>query len=184
MRVFIALELPSDIKEAAVAIQRELMKSEAPVGWVRAEGMHLTLKFLGEVSSSRLSEIEKALGQAAEGTGSLQIAVRGIDVFPSSKNPRVIWLGIQPENDRLLRLQERIDRILAPLGFLREKREFRPHLTLGRVKSSRGLDDLMKVMAVHHHFLAGECRLEELHLMQSELRQEGAVYTKLWSVAL
>lgn len=199
MRVFIALELPSDIKEAAVAIQRELMKSEAPVGWVRAEGMHLTLKFLGEVLSSRLPEIEKALGQAAEGTGSLKIAVCGIDVFPSPKNPRVIWLGIQPENDRLFRLQERIDRILASLGFLREKREFRPHLTLGRVKSSpifmgariwprrwpsRGLDDLMKGMAVHHHFLAGECRLEELHLMQSELRQEGAVYTKLWSVAL
>ncbi|MBI3595750.1 MAG: RNA 2',3'-cyclic phosphodiesterase [Nitrospirae bacterium] len=198
MRVFIALELPSVIKEAAAAIQRELMKSEAHVGWARTDGMHLTLKFLGEVSASQLSEIEKALESAVKGlpppagrtgagqagTGSMKITVRGIGVFPNPRNPRVVWLGIQPEDDRLLRLQERIDRALAPLGFPPERRDFRPHLTLGRVKSSRGLDDLMKVMAVHHHFLAGECTLGELHLMQSELKREGAVYTKLWSVAL
>jgi len=191
MRVFIALELPSAIKAAAAAVQRELMTSEADVGWVRTEGMHLTLKFLGEVSDSRLSEIEKALESAVKGlssgqagTGSMKITVRGIGVFPGPRNPRVIWLGIQPEDDRLLRLQERIDRALAPLGFPPEKRDFRPHLTLGRVKSSRGLDGLMKAMAVHHHFLAGECTLGELHLIQSELKREGAVYTRLYSVAL
>jgi 2'-5' RNA ligase len=184
MRVFVALELPPAIKESAAAVQRELMKSEAQVGWVRTEGMHLTLKFLGEVSESQLSEIEKALESAAGGTGSIKITVRGIGVFPNPKNPRVVWLGIQPEDDRLLRLQERIDRAMAPLGFPPEKRDFRPHLTLGRVKSSRGLDDLMKVMAVHHHFLAGECTLGELHLIQSELKPGGAVYTRLCSVAL
>jgi 2'-5' RNA ligase len=184
MRVFVALELPSAIKEAAAAIQRELMKSEAQVGWVRADGMHLTLKFLGEVSDAQLDGIEEGLASAAAGTGSLKITVRGIGVFPNPKNPRVVWLGIQPEDDRLSRLQERIDRALTPLGFPPERRDFRPHLTLGRVKSSRGVDDLMKAMAVHHHFLAGDCTLGELHLIQSELRREGAVYTKLWSVAL
>jgi len=191
MRVFIALELPSAIKAAAASVQRELMTSEADVGWVRTEGMHLTLKFLGEVSASRLSEIEKALESSVKGlpagqagSGSMKITVRGIGVFPNPRNPRVVWLGIQPEDDRLLRLQERIDRALAPLGFPAEKRDFRPHLTLGRVKSSRGLDGLMKAMAAHHHFLAGECTLGELHLIQSELKREGAVYTKLYSVAL
>jgi len=176
--------MPSAIKEAAAAIQRELMNSEATVGWVRREGMHLTLKFLGEVSSARLPEIEKALSRAAEGTGSMKIAVRGLGVFPSPKNPRVIWLGILPEDDRLARLQERIDHALAPLGFQPEHREFRPHLTLGRIKSSRGLNDLMKTVTAQDRFLAGDCMLEELHLIQSELRKEGAVYTKLWSVAL
>jgi len=184
MRVFIALELPAVIKEAATAVQRELMKSEAHVGWVRADGMHLTLKFLGEVSESQLSEIEKTLETVAGGTGSVKFTVRGLGVFPNPKNPRVVWLGIQPEDDRLSRLQERIDRALAPLGFPSEKRDFRPHLTLGRVKSSRGLDDLMKAMAGHHHFSAGECTLGELHLIQSDLKPEGAVYTRLWSVAL
>lgn len=191
MRVFIALELPSTIKAAASAVQRELMTSEADVGWVRTEGMHLTLKFLGEVSDSRLSEIEKALESAVKGLpagqagpGSLKITVRGLGVFPNPRNPRVVWLGIQTEDDRLLRLQERIDRTLAPLGFPPEKRDFRPHLTLGRVKSSRGLDGLMKAMAVHPHYLAGECTLGEIHLIQSELKREGAVYSRLWSVAL
>lgn len=184
MRVFIAFELPSAVKAAAVAVQQALMKSEANVGWVRAEGMHLTLKFLGEVSESQLSGIEKALESAVPGTGSIKVAVRGLGVFPNPKNPRVVWLGLEPEDDRLSRLQERIDRAVAPLGFPPEKRGFRPHLTLGRVKSSRGLDGLMKNMAVHHHILAGECTLEELHLMQSELKSAGAVYTKLWSVAL
>ena len=199
MRAFVALEPPSVIKEAAAAIQRELMQSQADVGWVRLEGMHLTLKFLGEISPSRLPEIEKALGSAVEGTGSVKITVRGLGVFPNPRNPRVVWLGIEPEDDRLSQLQERIDRVLAPLGFPPENREFRPHLTLGRVKSSpifmgariwprrwpsRGLDDLMKAVAVHHNFLAGECVLDQLHLIQSELKPGGAVYTKLWSVAL
>jgi len=184
MRVFIALELPSAIIEAAAAVQRELMKAEAHVGWVRTEGMHLTLKFLGEVSESQLSEIENALESAAGGTGSVKFTVGGLGVFPNPRNPRVVWLGIQPEDDRLFRLQERIDRALAPLGFPPEKRDFRPHLTLGRVKSSHDLDGLMKAMAVHHHFSAGECTLAELHLIQSELKREGAVYTRLCSVAL
>ena len=184
MRAFVALEPPSVIKEAAAAIQRELMQSQAPVGWVRLEGMHLTLKFLGEISPSRLPEIEKALGSAAEGTGSVKITVRGLGVFPNPRNPRVVWLGIEPEDDRLSQLQERIDRVLAPLGFPPENREFRPRLTLGRVKSYRGLDDLMKVVAVHQNVLAGDCVLDQLHLIQSELKPGGAVYATLWSVLL
>jgi len=184
MRVFVAFEFPSVIKEAAAAIQRELMKSDAPVAWVRTDGMHLTLKFLGEVPSARLPGIEDALRLASEGTGPMKIAVQDIGVFPNPKTPRVVWLGIRPEGDRLMRLQERIDRALAPLGFPREERGFRPHLTLGRVKSSRGLDGLMKAIAVQHRFSAGESLLDELYLIQSELRREGAVYTKLWSVAL
>jgi 2'-5' RNA ligase len=184
VRVFIALELPLAIKEAVAAIQRELMTSEAHVGWVRPEGMHLTLKFLGEVLPSRLLEIETALSSAAEGTGSLKITVHGIGVFPNPKNPRVIWLGIRPEDDRLKRLQERIDRAMAPLGFPPEKREFHPHLTLGRVKSSRGLDDLMKAIAVRHNVLAGDGALDQLHLIQSELKPGGAVYKTIRSFPL
>ncbi|MBI3810979.1 MAG: RNA 2',3'-cyclic phosphodiesterase [Nitrospirae bacterium] len=184
MRVFVALELPSAIKEAAAAIQRELITSKAAVGWVRAEGMHLTLKFLGEVSPSQLPGIKEALRDAVEGTGPLKISVRGIGVFPNSKNPRVVWLGIQTDDDRLLQLQERIDRALEVTGFPPEQHGFRPHLTLGRIKSSRGLDELMKAVAAQDRFLAGDCRLKELHLIQSELRTKWAVYTNLWSVAL
>ncbi len=184
MRIFVALEMPPAIKEAAAAIQCELMKSKASVGWVRSEGMHLTLKFLGEVSPPQMHEIETTLGRDAEGTGSLKITVRGIGVFPNLKNPRVIWLGIDPEDDRLSQLQERIDHGLEPLGFRLEERKFHPHLTLGRVRSSLSLDDLMKAITAHTNFLAGECVLDQLHLIQSELKPGGAVYTKLWSVAL
>lgn len=184
MRVFVALELPSAVIEAAAGIQRELTEPGAAIGWVRAEGMHLTLKFFGEVSPDRLAEIETALAAAAEGTGPVEIKVRGLGVFPNPRNPRVIWAGIRTPDDRLARLQERIDQAVAPLGFPPEKREFRPHLTLGRVKSSRGLDGVMKGMAARHDFDAGECTLDRLHLIQSELKPGGAVYTKLWSVAL
>jgi RNA 2',3'-cyclic 3'-phosphodiesterase len=184
VRVFVALELPSAVKEAAAAIQRELMESGAAIGWVRGEGMHLTLKFFGEVSPDRLPEIETALAAAAEGTGSVEIKVRGLGAFPNPRSPRVIWAGIHPSDDRLARLQERIDQAVAPLGFPPEKREFRPHLTLGRIKSPRGLDGVMKAMAARHDFSAGECTLDRLHLFQSELKPGGAVYTKLWSVAL
>jgi RNA 2',3'-cyclic 3'-phosphodiesterase len=184
VRVFVAFELPSTIREATAAIQRELTPAKGKIGWVRVDGMHLTLKFLGEISASRLSEIEKALKEAADGTGPLKIVVRGLGVFPGPKNPRVIWVGIESDDDRLCRLQERIDRALTRLGFPRESREFRPHLTLGRVKSSQGVDGMMKALTFHRDFIAGDCLLAELHLYQSELRHEGAVYTKLWSVAL
>jgi len=184
VRVFVALEMPPAVKEVAAEIQRELMKSKAAVAWVRPEGMHLTLKFLGEVIPQRLPEIETALDKAAEGSGSLQIAVDGIGVFPSARNPRVIWLGIDPQDDRLSRLQKRIDHGLEPLGFRAEEREFRPHLTLGRVRSSRGLNELMEAVALPHRILLGEYALDQFHLIQSELKPGGAVYTKLWSVAL
>lgn len=184
MRIFVAFELPSTIREAAAALQQELTQPKGKIGWVRVDGMHLTLKFLGEVSTPRLSAIERAVKDAADGTGQLKIVVRGLGVFPGPKNPRIIWIGVESDDDRLCRLQERIDRSLALVKFPRENREFRPHLTLGRVKSSQGADGLLKALAVHRHFIAGECSLAELHLFQSDLRHGGAVYTKLWSVAL
>jgi RNA 2',3'-cyclic 3'-phosphodiesterase len=184
VRTFVAFELPSTIREAAAALQQKLTQPKGKIGWVRVDGMHLTLKFLGEVSASRLSEIETALKDTAAGTGPLKIVVRGPGVFPGPKNPRVIWIGVESDDDRLYRLQERIDRALAAAGFPRENREFHPHLTLGRVKSSQGVDGMMKALAVHRDFMAGDCILAELHLFQSELRHGGAVYTKLWSVAL
>lgn len=146
--------------------------------------MHLTLKFLGEVSPSQLPGIEKALESAAEGLGLLNISIRGVGVFPNPKSPRVVWLGVRTVDERLARLHERIERAFVPLGFPIEKRAFQPHLTLGRVRSSRGHDDLMKAMEIHQDDFAGDCELSELHLVQSELRPEGAVYSKVRSVPL
>lgn len=184
MRLFIAFDLPPAVKMAARGIQQVLMKSSAHVGWVREEGLHLTLKFLGDVEPPKLPGIEEAMALASAGTGPITISIRGVGVFPDSRNPRVIWLGVETPDDRMIRLRERIERALDPLGFPSEKRKFHLHLTVGRIRSPRRLGGLTQEIEAHKKDSAGDCEVRELHLIQSDLRPGGAIYTRLKSVSL
>lgn len=167
-----------------MAIQEELKKSQAPVTWVRPEGLHLTLKFLGETSPSRLSSIEGALQLAAEGTGPLEIKMRELGVFPNARNPRVLWLGVHPADHRMADLKQRIDQELTALGFPKEERDFRPHLTLARIKSTRGLSGLWEAMGKITADSLGDYTLREVDLIQSELAPDGTRYTTVRSVPM
>ena len=184
MRVFIALELPEAIKKAVSGIQNELTASSARVSWLREEALHLTLSFLGEVPDLKLSEIRTGMVTAARGIGPLKLSIKTIGVFPNEKRPRVVWLGVQLSDDRLIRLQKRVEQAMALVGFPPEKRDFRPHLTIGRVKSSYGSASLMAAIDRRRDAFAGECELAELHLIRSLLRPEGAQYTILQSADL
>ena len=149
MRIFIALELPGAIKKAVSVIQNEFKTSSARVRWLREEALHLTLSFLGAVPDVKLSEIKTGMVAAARGIGPLKLSIKTIGVFPNEKRPRVVWLGVQSPDDRLIRLQERVEQAMALVGFPPEKRGFRPHLTIGRVKSSYGTDSLMAAIDRH-----------------------------------
>ncbi len=144
--------------------------------------MHFTLKFLGEVEARQIQEIQTALVETGQAFRPITIAVEGLGGFPTMHAPRVIWLGIKEPSGELLRLQKRVDQVLAPLGFPPEARDFHPHLTLGRVKSPKGRDALVQALEAQKTVRLGEWRLEELDLMQSVLQSGGAVYTKLWTM--
>ncbi len=176
MRLFIALNLPERVRLALWHAVAPLRDASFPVKWVRPEGIHLTLKFLGEVPDRRFGELQGALGRAARGARELPLDVGGFGVFPDLQRPRVVWVGVAPE-PALELLQHQVEQEFAPLGFPTEGQPFRPHLTLGR--AARG--------ARSSDFPGLEAALERLHfqemvlvgsieLMQSTLQSGGAVY--------
>ncbi len=176
MRVFVALNLPDTVRQSLWTTTSRLRDAAFPVKWVRPEGIHLTLKFLGEVDDAREAELQDALRRAVAGSKALPLAVGGFGVFPDLRRPRVVWAGIAPD-PALELLQHGVEREFGPLGFPPEGRAFRPHLTLGRAGREARARDFEGLEAA-----LGALRFEEtvvvetLDLMRSTLEQGGAVY--------
>jgi 2'-5' RNA ligase len=179
-RLFVSLDLPPAIKEAAGKVQVRLRETQTHVIWTRPEGMHLTLKFLGDVEESRLGEVQAGL--ASLNFRPITVLLEGLGGFPALRAPKVIWIGIKEPTGELIELQKRVDGVLARLGFPPESRDFHPHLTLGRVKSHQGSDTQPRALTALDPVRLGEWKLDELNLMRSRLRPGGSVYTKLWTM--
>ena len=184
VRTFIAVEIPAEIKAAMMDVQGALRRSGADVGWVRPEGIHLTLKFLGPVEARRIEGLSEAVGAAAGGIGPFTLLVKGIGVFPTPKAPRVVWLGLEGETDRLAGLYERVESACVALGFKPENRPFKPHLTLGRVKSPGGRGALMRAVSGMENTELGGIPVGAVSVMRSDLKPTGAVYTEMRRIAL
>ncbi len=182
VRCFLAISLSESVKKRLQALQQELAKTGADVRWVRPEGIHLTLKFLGNVPEEKIEPITKAAQEVVAKFGPLRLRVKGLGAFPSGRKPRVIWAGLEGDLKPLLRLQKELEDSLTKLGFEPESRPFVPHLTLGRVKSGRKMDKLRQVLAEKNDRVGEgweEMRIENLVLYQSTLKPSGAVYTPL-----
>jgi 2'-5' RNA ligase len=133
MRIFIAVNITEAERERLAAASRPLREAGYPIRWVTAENVHLTLKFLGEVSEDRVAEVCVGVDGAADGVDAFEMRVGGFGAFPNPRRPNVIWSGIEP-SPTLGELQERVEAELSSIGFPREDRKFRPHLTIGRAK--------------------------------------------------
>jgi 2'-5' RNA ligase len=188
IRTFIAIELEEPIRAGLARVQEQLTREPAAriVRWTRPGGIHLTLKFLGDVPARRIEEIGQALERACVGFAPFPLTVGGLGCFPDTSRPRVVWVGVQEESESLARLQEAVEREVAPLGFPTEKRGFSPHLTLGRVKGAspgeaRRLGELIHGTEIGS---LGQMSARAVSLMRSDLHPSGAVYTSLRSVAL
>jgi 2'-5' RNA ligase len=146
------------------------------VKWVRPEGIHTTVKFLGEVEPEREPELRAALTRAAAGGRALPLDVRGFGVFPDATRPRVIWAGVEADPSLEL-LQHRVEQEFAPLGFPSEGRPFRPHLTLGRAaREARPRDFAGLAAALDRLQYGGSVLAESVDLMQSVAQAGGSVY--------
>ncbi len=183
IRSFIAIELGSDLREGIAGIQEKLRSSRADVRWVKPESIHLTLKFLGDIEEGDVDSIADCLKRAADGLSPFTVEIREVGAFPNLRNPRVLWVGVS-ENSSLSMIQSKIEEEIEGLGFPREGRPFRPHLTVGRVKSPKLKDKLTEVLEKVRAQELGALPVEELILFRSELRPAGAVYTKLRTVKL
>lgn len=184
MRCFISIAIPEDIKKGMSAIQDRLKKTGADVSWTKPDGMHLTLQFLGEIEEKRITKIETAMNIACAGINPFSLDVSGIGVFPDIRRPRVVWIGLNENGNNLTKMQRGIENQLAEIGFPAEKRRFTPHITLGRVKSNSNLSQLLKIIDEEKNAEIGSFSVSGVHLMKSDLRPEGAVYTELYLLGL
>lgn len=183
IRTFIAISVPEQVKEKISDLQRKLKTRGGHIKWVRPQSMHLTLKFLGDVEESKIDAIAESVREAVSTQKPFTISVSGTGVFPHPGRPRVLWVGVEQGRETLTLLADNIDRSFTALGFKPEKRKFSAHLTLGRVKSLKNIDDTLRVMNATE-FQGGSFRTEELMVMKSELRPEGAQYTTLHKIKL
>lgn len=188
VRSFVAIELPEDIRMALSGLQKDLKRGgDSSVKWVDPRGIHLTLKFLGSVSSTLIPRIEDALTGVAQGVGPFSLEVVGTGVFPHLRNPRVAWVGLAGEIESLLRLQGAVDSALEPLGFVPEARPFSPHLTLARLRedvSPEARQGFGQRLMQAKFPPQGPFQVEALNLMKSQLTPQGAIYSRLASLKL
>ena len=182
IRAFIAVTLAPVVIEEIAKIQLVLQAAKGDIRWTRAEGWHLTLKFLGDISRDQVAPIVGVLREALRTQLSLHVVAQGLGAFPNLKRPRVMWAGLQSEG--LTALSEKIETALVSLDFPPEEREFTPHLTLGRVRSLRGWERVLSVVKEHEHTRFGESEVDQITLYQSDLHPTGAVYRPLGSIAL
>ncbi|MGQ9779136.1 MAG: RNA 2',3'-cyclic phosphodiesterase [Bacillota bacterium] len=178
LRLFVAIWLPEPLARAAAARLEELRQGSRGIRWVRPEQLHLTLKFLGETPRAELPQLFSALAGVAAATRPFSLSLAPGGVFPPGGPPRVIWLGVTPEEE-LAVLAARVEEALVPLGHPPEKRPFRAHLTLGRAEPGAIFDRVLLGRAL----AGGPAVVGRLSLVQSVLRPQGPVYTTLadWS---
>ncbi|NIN70907.1 MAG: RNA 2',3'-cyclic phosphodiesterase [Gemmatimonadetes bacterium] len=184
MRTFVAL-VPSEAEQRRLAdAAAGLRDAGFPIRWVRPENVHLTLKFLGEVSEGRVREVCAAVDGAADGVAPFEMAVARFGAFPSLRRPQVVWVGVELEST-LQGLQESLEEALAALGFPREERAFRPHLTLGRARKHvspnefRGLAGLVERLKYRDAF-----QVRSVDVVSSNLMPTGAIYDVVHSARL
>ena len=142
MRTFIAIPLPQECRVMLDQLQQSLRKHKADVRWVAIPSIHLTLKFLGEVDSGIIPKLKEFLDNHSKAERPFDLSLHGLGCFPNLIRPRIIWCGISGETERLLNLQQRVERVCVELGFAPEDRPFHPHLTLGRVNGKSNLQPL------------------------------------------
>jgi 2'-5' RNA ligase len=191
LRAFVAVELPVGTHEVLATIQNELRsamgRASAGVRWTRPESVHVTLQFLGDIPSSRVSEITAAIADACAGAKPLHVALNGIGAFPNVTRPRVLWIGLEGDIGKLSSLAAGIAERLKPLGYKPDK-PFQPHITLGRVRETvrpeelRAISQALATQARHPTTTA--FTVGSISLMQSHLQPGGSVYTQLANVKL
>ncbi len=178
MRVFIGNEISEAIKAELIRLRAELRQAEAEVTWTKPENVHLTLRFLGEIEERRLDELKQLCAETAAEFQPFTLRLKDTGYFPNFRQPRVLWVGLAGEMEVAKQLQKQLDAELIARGFNQEDKPFKPHLTIGRVKSNRNVKALV---AKADMYTLPELAFEvgEIVLFKSELRPSGADYTAL-----
>jgi RNA 2',3'-cyclic 3'-phosphodiesterase len=177
VRLFVALDLPENVRKALGELTARLKSQFPRTRWVRPEGMHITIKFIGETDPGKLDPIRAAL-ETIHSSAPVEMSLRGVGFFPNERHPRVAWCGVEA-SPNLAQLAADASQALVPLGIPAESRSFVPHLTLARFSSPDGLEMLASAVSNFKSHEFGSERASEFHLFESILKPSGAEYNRL-----
>jgi 2'-5' RNA ligase len=187
-RLFIAIPIPKDVIEEIKVLQERLKKgiqfTPCRPSWLDPDTLHLTLRFLGATQSSRVARIGDDLARIAERYGKFELKAREIGAFPDWRRPRVMWLGVHEKTGALMSLQADLEWLAVRHGCEPSKTEYKPHLTLARFRSLKGLDAVRGVVQTNQKFRSQPFEANQVILYRSELRPEGAVHAPITICAL
>ena len=184
VRAFIAISLPERVLQAIAKLQESLKGSGFKIRWTRKEGIHLTIKFLGDIYWDDVEKIHEAMEQTTRNFSPFNLRGKGVGVFPDIRRPRVVWVGITGDVEELGLLQRDLEDQLNNIGFPKERRSFKGHLTVGRVKGRVDLAKLANALEAAGEFRTEPFMVQSVVLFQSDLRPNGAVYSRLTEVPL
>jgi 2'-5' RNA ligase len=179
IRTFIALELPPSLISSLAKVQEDIQSMGLRAKWVRPGNIHLTLKFLGNINPADIDNIGGAMVDAVGNINTFNLVAEGIGVFPGIKRPRVIWVGLRGQVQSLFAMQRLLEDNLAALGYKKEKRPFKGHLTLGRFKQSVNPNTIRRVLQEFGNLTIEEFTARRVIFYKSDLKPTGAVYSQL-----
>ncbi len=184
IRTFIAVELPKPILSSVCSVQDRLRSFGFHIRWIPSTNIHLTLKFLGNIHTADVEKIGNTIAGSVTDVTPLSLFVEGVGVFPNIRRPRVLWVGIAGQIDALKRLQKRLEEQLSYLGYPKERRPYRGHLTLGRVKGKIDSEKLQFAMDTCKGFRSNSFAAREVCLIKSQLKSTGSQYSRLLAIAM
>lgn len=180
IRAFLAIDPPESVRSQLEAAQNRIKgELQGPIRWVASQGIHLTMKFFGNIGEDDIEAISAVLKKKTMQAMPLKLIVKSIGVFPHVKRPRVIWLGTDGEVENLIALATNVETGLHEVGFPRDERSFTPHWTLGRINGSLDTVSLERLLEAYREEIWGSFMAEELVLFRSDLTPRGAIYTPL-----
>jgi 2'-5' RNA ligase len=180
IRSFLAFELPLEIKKIVAQVSGELRQSSLNARWVKVDNIHLTVVFMGNMETRDIPAIAQGVKEVCQTFSPFDLSLRGIGCFPNRRNPRVLWLGLDGDMEPMADFRDALQGQLTGFGIKEEKRKFKPHLTLGRFRKPKKMDfKEEQLLSKYEDISSSVCSLKELILFKSDLKQTGAVYTKL-----
>ena len=182
LRAFIAVPTAEEVRDRIAKLQSRLIESDAHVKWETSAKFHITLKFLGDTEDQTLADLSTRLQPALLALPSFDIIYDALGAFPNVNQPRIVWIGA-PASDAIRLVQNRVEEVCNELSFGREDRPFHPHITLGRVKGNRNRPRLTEQLK-NTTFEPIQTHCTAVHIMRSELKPTGSIYTLLNSIPL
>lgn len=177
IRSFISIEIPRPIREQMVLVPESLKSIRGKLSWSNTNNLHITLKFLGDCTRRRLESISKGLAEIAASHTRFDLSFDGVGVFPGHSAPRIVWLGIRDGREQLVKLAKDVADSMEGIGFKKEPRPFRPHITLARIKYLSSRDALKDAIENMPEVNVSPMMAKYIFLMRSQLNPKGAIYT-------